>query len=521
MNGKWWTLVAVCVGTFMLLLDISVVMVVLPEVQTGLGASLSDLQWVVDAYALSLAALLLTSGALADRFGRRRLYVIGVALFASASLVCGLAGTPLFLIVARAVQGIGGALMLSTALAMLGHAYGGRDRAVAFAVWGALTGVAVGVGPIVGGAITAWLSWRWIFFVNVPVAVVAMVIAQRRTPESRDPDPARVDLPGLVTFSAALAALIFGLIRGNPDGWGSPRVVGCLGAAVLLLAAFLAVERRRRDPMFDLALFRKPAFAGGAVAAFALQGSILALLLYLVIYLQNVLGHSALGIGLRLLSFSGAILVFGAVSGRLSGRVPARVRLGAGLALVGGGLLLMRGLTATSGWTDLLAGMIVAGAGAGLINPALASTAVDVVPESRAGTGSGMNSTFRQVGLATGIAALGAVFQHQVTKGVVAGLSRIPDVGAAAAHRVAEAIGSGRAEHALVGLSAGARPVAAHVARGAFAAALDDVFAIAAVVAFVGAALALALVREKDFVSRPERGTDERERAPRLVAGHA
>ena len=500
MKDKWWTLVAVCVGTFMLLLDITVVMIVLPEVQKGLHATLSDLQWVIDAYALTLAALLLTSGSLADRFGRRRLYVIGVAVFATASLVCGLASSPLFLIIARAVQGIGGALMFATALALLGHSYRGRDRGIAFAVWGAVTGIAAGVGPLVGGALTEGLSWRWIFYVNLPIAIVAIAITARRTPESRDPHAGAVDWPGLVTFSSALAALIFGLIRGNPDGWGSTGVVACLVAAPLLLAAFLAIERRSSEPMFDLSLFRKPAFAGGAAAAFALQASIFALLLYLVIYLQNVLHYSALGTGLRLLTLSGAILVFGALSGRMSARVPARARLGVGLVLVGAGLLLMRGLTAGSDWTDLLAGLIASGAGAGLINPALASTAVDVVPPNRAGMGSGINSTFRQVGIATGIAALGAVFQHQVATGVTTGLERLPGIGAAIAQKAADAIGSGQAQQALTAIPAARRAAAGHVARAAFTGALNDVCLIAAIVAFAGAVLAFALVRARDFV---------------------
>src|SRR3954468_21761569 len=447
MPSKWWTLVAVCVGTFMLLLDITIVMVVLPNVQRSLGATFSDLQWTVDAYALTLAALLLT-GALADRFGRRRLYAVGVALFAGASILCGAAGSPLFLIVMRGVQGVGGAMMFATALALLGHTYRGRDRSLAFAVWGALTGVAVAVGPLVGGALCQWLSWRWIFFVNSPIGLTAIAISLARMPESRDPSAAAPDWAGFVTFSGALGALTFALIRGNADGWGSTLIVCCLAGAALLLGAFVGVERLGRAPMFDLALFRRPAFVGGSVAAFAVSASILALLLYLVIYLQDVLGHGPLGTGMRLLTLSGAILVFGGLSGRLPGRVPARVPLGVGLALVGVGLLLMRGLDASSSWTDLLAGLVVSGAGVGLINPALASTAVDVVAPERAGMASGINSTFRQVGIATGIAALGAVFQSQVTSHVVSGL-QAAGLGGSPAERIGHAVASGHAAEAL------------------------------------------------------------------------
>jgi EmrB/QacA subfamily drug resistance transporter len=517
MDRKWWTLVAVCIGTFMLLLDITVVMVVLPDVQRGLGATLSDLQWVVDAYALTLAALLLTAGSLADQFGRRRLYVIGIALFSLASLLCGLADSPLFLILARSLQGIGGAIMFATALALLGNTYSGHDRGIAFAVWGALTGIAVGVGPIVGGALTELLSWRWIFYVNVPVAAVAVIVALRRTPESRDPHPAAVDWPGVVTFSTALAALILGLIRGNPDGWDSTLVLTSLIAAPVLLVLFVAAERRSRAPMFDLALFRKPAFTGAAAAAFAVSASILALLLYLVIYLQSVLGHSPLGTGLRLLTFSGGVLVFGALSGRLSEHVPARVPMTLGLVLVGVGLLLMRGLDASSDWTALLAGLITAGAGAGLVNPPLASTAVDVVESRRAGMGSGINTTFRQVGIATGIAALGAVFQSSVRASVTAGLAHVPGLGVEAARHAAEAISSGQGAQTISALPPHSQEAAAHVARAAFTGALNELFAIGAVVAFVGAVLTLLLVRSKDLVTRPS----ERPGASRATASIA
>ena len=500
MGRKWGTLVAVCVGTFMLLLDITIVMVVLPDIQRGLGATFADLQWTVDAYALALAALLLTAGALADGFGRRRLYVLGVGLFSLASVLCGAAWSPLVLIVMRALQGIGGAMMFATALALLGDGYRGRDRGVAFAVWGALTGVAVAVGPLVGGALTEWLSWRWIFFVNAPIGVAAVAIALARVPESRDEQAARPDWPGCLLFIGALAALTVGLIRGNAEGWGSAPIVGSLVGAALLLVAFLMVERRSPAPMLDLGLFRKPAFVGGSVAAFAVSASVLALLLYLVIYLQNVLGHGPLGTGLRLLTLSGAILVFGALSGRLSGRVPLRVLLGAGLGLIGTGLLLMRGLDASSDWTALLPGFVVAGAGLGLVNPALAATAVDVVGRNRAGMASGINTTFRQVGIATGIAALGAVFQSRVAERVLEGVERA-GLGAGLGQRIADAAATGHGSQALGDVPAPQRAVAADVARAAFAGGLEDVLLVAALVAFAGAVLALALVRGRDFVA--------------------
>src|ERR671931_1310595 len=252
MDRKWWTLVAVCTGVFMLLLDVTIVNVALPDIQKSLHASLSDLQWVVDAYALTLAALLLTAGSVADRIGRRVVFGVGIVVFTGGSLLCGVAADPTFLALARAAQGVGGAIMFATSLALLSNAFSGRDRGTAFGIFGAVTGIAVAVGPVLGGAITSGLSWRWIFFVNIPIGVGALAATLLRVDESRDPRARRIDYAGFTTFSAGLAALVLGLIRSNEDGWGSTTVVGSLVAAAALLAAFVVVERVQREPMFDL-----------------------------------------------------------------------------------------------------------------------------------------------------------------------------------------------------------------------------------------------------------------------------
>ncbi|MBV9049528.1 MAG: MFS transporter, partial [Solirubrobacterales bacterium] len=299
MDRKWWTLIAVCVGTFMLLLDVTIVNVALPSIQTSLKASFTDLQWVVDAYALMLAALLLTTGSLADLFGRRRLFVIGLVIFSVSSLLSGLATSPLWLNLARGAQGVGGAAMFSTSLALLGQAFQGPQRGVAFGVWGAITGVAVAIGPVIGGALTSGLSWRWIFLVNVPIGVLAVVVCMLRVDESRRPGAHRPDLAGVVTFSGALGALVYALIKGESLGWGSTVIVSCLIGSAVLLIAFVIVERIQGEhAMFELALFRKPTFTGGSIAAFALSAGLFALFLYLTLYLQDVLGYSALQTGL-------------------------------------------------------------------------------------------------------------------------------------------------------------------------------------------------------------------------------
>jgi EmrB/QacA subfamily drug resistance transporter len=441
MARKWWTLVAVCTGVFMLLLDITIVNVALPDIQRAFGASLSDLQWTIDAYALTLAAFLLSAGSLADLFGRRLLFAGGLSVFTLGSLACGLAGGSGFLIAARAFQGIGGAIMFATSLALIAQAFHARDRAVAFAVLGATTGVGVAVGPVLGGVLTSGISWRWIFFVNIPVGIVALLVTLAKVDESRNPFAKRPDIPGFLTFSSGLAALTFGLIRSGPDGWGSGTVVASLVGAGVLLAAFLVAEIVQRDPMFDLRLLRKPTFGGGLLAALAINGSLFSLLTYLILYMQQTLGLSASQTGVRFLPLTGAIFFASGIAGRLSERVPTRMLMAPGFALVGGGLLLMRGVSVGSDWTHLLPGMIVAGVGAGFVNVPLAATAIGIVEPARAGMASGINTTFRQVGTATGVAVLGSLFARhvhpgppaQLHAGVVDGLNEIILVGACVA----------------------------------------------------------------------------------------
>jgi EmrB/QacA subfamily drug resistance transporter len=461
MDRKWWTLIAVCVAIFMLLLDITVVNVALPAIQRSLHSSFQDLQWVVDAYALTLAAFLLTGGALADLLGRRLLFTIGLVVFTASSAVCGLSVTPLMLNLARGVQGIGGALMFATSLALLAQAFHGRERGVAFGVFGAVTGAAVAAGPLIGGVITSGIGWEWIFFVNLPIGAIAVVLTLARVSESRDPHATRVDWAGLCTFSGSLFLLVFALVRGNNLGWGSTEIVSMLIGSGVLLALFLVAESLQERPMLDLSLFRRPAFAGASLVAFTLSGSAFAMFLYLTLYIQNVLGYSPLQAGLRFLPTTLLMFAVSPLAGRLSVRVPIRMLLGVGMLFVGAGLLAMTAVTPTSGWTALIPGFVLQGVGVGLVNPPLASAAIGVAPPARSGMASGANSTFRQVGIATGIAALGAVFQHDLTQGALVHHS----------HRVA------------------------------FVGALDNILEIAAAIAFAGAIAGFALVRSRDFVA--------------------
>jgi EmrB/QacA subfamily drug resistance transporter len=507
MERKWWTLIAVSIAIFMLLLDITVVNVALPSIQRELHSSFADLQWVVNAYALTLAAFLLTAGSLADLFGRRLVFTAGLVVFTCSSAVCGLADSPLMLNLARAVQGVGGAMMFATSLALIAQAFQGRDRGIAFGVFGAVTGAAVAVGPVVGGIITTGIGWQWIFFVNVPIGVAAVVLTLMRVTESRDPGATGVDWLGLVTFSGSLFLLVYALEQGNEAGWGSTKIVSLLVASVLLLAAFLVAELRQQRPMLDLSLFRRHAFTGANIVAFALSSSIFAMFLYLTLYIQDVLGYGALQAGLRFLPITVLSFIVAPIAGRLTVRVPMRLLLGGGLVLVSGGLLAMTAVEPNSGWTVLIPGFVLAGAGIGMINPPLASTAIGVVHYSRSGMASGINSTFRQVGIVTGIAGLGAIFAHEVSHTVnskLAASGQGQAVQSAAHGHLSTLLQSGEVGKVLQALPPVPQAALEQAYRVGFTEAFTTLLAIAAAVAFAGAVCAFVLVRSRDFVSSAE-----------------
>ena len=477
-----WTLLAVCVTTFMLLLDITVVVVALPNMQQRFDASLTGLQWVVDAYALTLAALILTAGALADRYGRRLVFMTGVLLFTFSSLLCGLAWNIATLDVARALQGIGGSALFATALALIGHEYRGPDRYGALAVWGATVGAAVASGPLIGGLITDGLGWRWIFFVNIPVGVFAFAVALTRISESRDEGARHTDVSGLVTFSAALFLIVFGILRGNASGWTSPLILLSLVGGVVVLVVFVVVELRQERPMFDMTLFRQRAFVGVSIATFCIAAGMFAMFPYLSIYLQDILGYSPLATGLRFLPLTGFVFLVPLATRHLAARVPLRVMISAGLALVAAGLALMYGLDADSGWTALLAGFVVGGIGIGIANPALAAGALRVVDPARTGMASGISNTFRLGGVAVGVAALGALLQ-----------SRVENSLSTTAGSNADALGAAVS-------SSGIRAVAGHPdlvepAKTAFVSGLNSVILAGSLLLVVGALAAIGLLR--------------------------
>jgi EmrB/QacA subfamily drug resistance transporter len=502
LERKWWTLVAVSLAIFMLLLDITVVNVALPDIQHDLHSSFQDLQWVVDAYALTLAAFLLTSGSLGDQIGRRTIFIWGLVVFTLSSAVCGLSSTPLMLNLARGVQGVGGAMMFATALALIAGAFEGRERAQAFGIYGAVTGAAVAVGPLIGGIITSAIGWQWIFYVNVPIGIAAVIVSLRRVDETRDPHPGGIDWPGFVTFSASLFMLVFALVRGNDSGWGSTKIILLLVGAVVSMALFVLIEWRRRHPMFDLTLFARHSFTGANIVAFAISASIFSMFLYLTLYIQDVLGYSPLQAGLRFLPITLLSFAVAPLAGRLIVKVAPQILLGGGLVLIAVGLLLMTQIDATSGWTVLIPGFVIAGAGIGLVNPPLAATAIGVVAPEKSGMASGINSTFRQVGIATGIAALGALFQHRVAEEATSSLTASGHgaaVARAAHGNVGSALQSGNVRALAAHLPVPARQALESAYHSAFTAGLTEILLVATAIAFAGAICAFALIRRSDF----------------------
>jgi EmrB/QacA subfamily drug resistance transporter len=403
------TVVVTCLATAMLMLDIAVVNVAIPNIGRDLHSGLTGLQWVVDAYTVILAACVLTAGSLADRLGRRHMLRIGLFVFTVASVACATATDITTLDVARGVQGLGAAAMFATSLAILGEAFPQRKaRNAAFAAYGATIGAAFAVGPLLGGLLTAWIGWRSIFFVNVPLGLVCL-LGSVRLRESSDPKPRRIDWPGQALLIGGLFLLVLGLLRGNVVGWSSAAIIVELVTAIVLLATFVVVEQQRREPMLPLRMFRNPSFAGAQVAAFTMSASFFAMFMYLILYLQEILHLSPIRAGLALMPCTIVVFVASGVSSQLVDRISHRVMISGGLGLAAVGLAAMTTAGTHSSWTALLIGEIVVGVGTGLFNPALSNVALSVVSDRESGLAAGVNDTFRQMGIAVGIAALGAL----------------------------------------------------------------------------------------------------------------
>jgi len=440
MFNKHGTLALVCVATAMLMLDIAVVNTALPRIAHDLHSGLSGVQWVIDAYTLTLATVVLSAGSLSDRFGRRLIFAIGMGLFTVASLACAMAGSMALLNGARAVQGIGAAMLFASSLAILADAFpDAAERATAFAIYGATIGASFALGPLIGGALTSGVSWQAIFFVNLPLGIFATATTFIWVRESRDPAPRGLDWPGQATLAGGMFLLVLALLRGNQLGWGSTQILTELAGAAALLIAFILVERRVREPMLPPRLFRLPAFTGAQLAVFAMSASFFALFLYTTLYLQNILHLSPLDAGLVYLPGTVLLFVVSGATAELTKRISAGALIVAGLILTAAGLALMTVAQADSSWLALLPGVLVVCAGTGLFNPALATVALGSLPDAQSGLAAGVNDMFRQGAIAVGVAAYGvlvpagAALGHGSSASFVNGLHQALWIGAGVA----------------------------------------------------------------------------------------
>jgi EmrB/QacA subfamily drug resistance transporter len=488
-NRRWWTLAAMCFALFMIMLDNTVVNVALPSIQEDLGATLSGLEWTVNAYTLTFAVLLVTGGRLGDIFGRRRMFLFGVIVFAVSSAAIGLSPGEGWLVAGRAVQGVGAAFMMPATLSIITNAFPPAERGKAIGTWAGVSALALAIGPVVGGALAEYVSWRAIFFLNLPVAVGAVAVTLFATHESRDETTEhRVDFPGIVALSVALTALVLALVEGNSWGWGSPEIIALFALAVVSFVGFVLLEPRVREPMVDFNFFRSKTFLGSNVVAFIVTFSMLATFFFIALYMQNILGYSAVEAGVRFLPATLMIVLIAPLAGRLTDRVGPRPLMVAGLSLATLSLFLQTRIDVNTGYELLLPAFILLGIGMALVMSPMSTAAMNAVSPDKAGVASGILSMSRMVGGTFGVAAIGALFQHLARNDLESSLSGT-GVGAAAREHIVENLGSG----SLGGLT----PQAAEAAHNAFIHALSTGMWLAAGVAAVGVLVALFTIESK------------------------
>ncbi len=499
-NRRWWTLGAMCFALFMIMLDNTVVNVALPSIQRGLHATTSSLEWTVNAYTLTFAVTLVTAGRLGDIFGRRRMFLFGVAVFGCSSFVIGLAQSDVWLIAFRAIQGIGSGFMMPATLSIITNTFPARERGRAIGTWAGVSAMALAIGPVVGGLLVQEVSWQSIFFLNVPVAILAILVTLLAARESRDESAKReIDLPGVASLTVALAALVLGLVQSNEWGWGSARVLGLFGLAAVSVAAFVTIERRRTTPMVDFQFFRSRSFFGANTVAFIVSFAMLAMFFFLALYMQDILHYTPLQAGLRFLPSTALVMVVAPIAGRLADRVGPRPLMTIGLTLVSLALLWMTQITTHSGYGLLLVSFLLMGAGMGLVMSPMSTAAMNSVEQTKAGVASGILSMVRMVGGTFGVAVMGAIID---TLGRERLATLLPQVSASERVRLVNALGSGA--------SGSGMPAHIQAAMGqTYVYALSNALYVAGGLALLGALLAWLLV------SPASRGVERRPAAER------
>ncbi len=410
LNRKWWTLGAVAFGLFMIMLDNTIVTVALPTIKRDLNIGISELEWIVTAYTLTFAAFILTGGKLADLLGRRLMFNVGLGIFTISSFACGSAGDVHLLIGARAVQGVGAAIMIPSTLSIVTATFPPRQRGTAIGIWAGTAGMALAIGPLLGGVLTQHLGWHWIFYVNVPVGVLALVVSRIVIPESRDTSREQgLDLPGLLTSGLSLFALTYALIEGNGRGWTSPLIVSLFVLAAVLMLVFVLLELHQRLPMLELSLFRIGNFVGSVLVALLVSLAMFGVFFFMSLYIQNIIGYSPTRAGASFLPMTVLVILVAPFAGRFSDRIGSRWLMGAGMALVAISLYLFSRVGLHTSYPELLPAMIIGGIGMPMAMSPTTAAAMATVPVDKAGVGAGVLNSFRQVGGSLGIALLGAI----------------------------------------------------------------------------------------------------------------
>jgi EmrB/QacA subfamily drug resistance transporter len=497
-NSRWWTLGAMCFALFMIMLDNTVVNVALPSIQRDLHASLSSLEWTVNAYTLTFAVLLVTGGRLGDIFGRRMMFLFGVVVFGLSSVAIGFAPNDTALVAFRAVQGIGAAFMMPATLSIITQAFPPEQRGMAIGTWAGVSAMALAIGPVLGGFLTQQVSWRAIFFINPPIAVGAVAVTLFATRESRDETVTRsVDIPGIASITIGLTALVLALVEGNRWHWGSARIVSLLAIAVIAAVAFVVTELRVKAPMVDFNFFRSRTFLGANVTAFLISFAMLAMFFFLALYMQNILHYSPLGTGLRFLPATCVIIVMGPLAGRLTDRIGPRPLMTVGLVVAAASLFIDSHITVHSGYLLLLPGFVLLGIGMGLVMSPMSTAAMNAVDRTKAGVASGVLSMSRMVGGTFGVAVMGALVTAIGRAKIDQHLPQLP---ASTRATIANSLGGGGA----TGHHASAQVVA--TVRDAFVSALGTGLTIGAATTLIGAGLAWVLI-EKSPRTAPEAAT--------------
>jgi EmrB/QacA subfamily drug resistance transporter len=486
-NRRWWTLGAMCFALFMIMLDNTVVNVALPSIQKDLHSSISGLEWTVNAYTLSFAVLLVTGGRLGDIFGRRRTFLLGVALFGLSSAFIGFSQSEAWLVAGRAAQGLGAALMMPATLSIIANAFPPHERGKAIGTWAGVSAMALAIGPVVGGFLVENVSWQSIFFLNVPVAAVAVFVTLAATRESRDETSTHhIDVPGVAFISVGLASLVLALVEGNSWGWGSASIVALLVVAAVSLTAFVIAEQRVVEPMVDFSFFRSRSFVGSNLVAFIVTFAMLAMFFFLALYMQNIKDYSPLQAGVRFLPATVVIIFAGPIAGRLSDRIGPRPLMVTGLLLVAGSLFWQGHLAVDTSYSFLVGAFVLMGLGMGLVMSPMSTAAMNSVDPAKAGVASGIISMSRMVGGTFGVAAMGALITGM-------GKSKLdqllPAVPAGQRQTLADSLGAG-------GNTQASGQVGAAV-REAYVYALNNGLRIGALVALVGAVVAWLLIADR------------------------